>query len=187
MELAHDLNCDRRSQPRSIRTLKPVFVETEDTALVALMQDISTTGAGLAVTAPLRIGQDVRYRWGTRPFQTGRVIWVQNGRVGIANDCELLPDDLIEPNYRSVRVPLSAPATVFVGGKRLDAEILNVAQSGVSALTSQAVPSGALATIKIGRRYFEGATAKWTDKEQTGFRLARALPVSEMSNLLVGQ
>ena len=187
MELAYDLNYDRRSQPRSLRTYKPVFVETEGKALVALMHDISTTGAGLSANEPFRIGQELRYRWGTKPFQAGKVIWGQNHRVGIANDSEILPDDLLEPNYRSVRIPLCAPATVFVGGKRLDAEVLNVAQSGVSTLTSEPIPEGALATIKIGRRYFEAATAKWTDDERTGFRLGKALPVSELSSLLVGQ
>lgn len=181
------LGSERRSKVRAVRTFKPVCIEAEGQTLVALMRDISTTGAGFETETGLKVGQELRYRWGDEPFRKAEVIWVDGGRFGVANHEVLAPKDLFSKRYRSVRVPITAPTSIFVDGNRIEAEAVNFSQKGVCALVSDQIRNGALATLKIGKRYFEGATAKWGENDRIGFAFSKGMPIGEMSRLLVGR
>lgn len=178
---------ERRQMARSMRVFRPACLESEGETSVALMRDISRSGAGFEGTKRFLIGQEVRYRWGDNEYRSAKVIWVDGLRFGIANDELCHEADIIPANYRSVRIPISAPASIFVEGRRVDGELVNFAQKGVCALASSSITQGALATIKIGRRYIENITTKWIEGDRVGFALSKPLPVSEMAAITQGR
>lgn len=125
------------------------------------------------------------YRWGNEDFRHGTVIWSADGRFGVENDPGT-PAYSAKPGfaYRSVRIPVSLPASVFVGALRHEAEVVNLAHRGLCVLMDQPVIQGALATVRVGRLLLEAATVKWADGHEKGIALAQPLGMREMSCVL---
>lgn len=181
---------ERREAVRAIRTFKPMCVESEGRISVGLLRDLSLSGAGFDtcdMLSPFREGQELRYRCGDDEYRSATVKWVQNGRVGVLHHEPLSQIELSPESYRSVRVPFSAPTTIFVDGERLEGEIINFAQGGLCSLVSRRIRQGALATVMIGKRCFEGVATKWIKGERVGFSLQKAMPIPEMALLTEGR
>ena len=187
MDLEKFGQIERRQMERSMRVLRPACLEIDGAASVALMRDISRSGAGFEGAGRFVVGQEIRYRWGDNGYRSAKVIWVDGSRFGVANDQLCDEADLVPAKYRSVRVPISAPASLFVNGDRVEGEVINFAQRGVCILACSPVGQGALATIKIGRRFLENVTSKWIDGDRVGFALAEPLPVREMAAIAQGR
>ncbi|MCR2832465.1 hypothetical protein [Parerythrobacter lacustris] len=149
------------------------------------MRDLSHEGAGFESDIPLTCGQPISYRWGNEDFRHGTVIWSADGRFGVENDPGT-PSYTPCPGfaYRSVRIPASLPATVYVNAVRHEAELVNLAHRGLCVLMDQPVVAGALATVRVGRHLLEAATVKWADGYEKGIALARPLGVRELSAVL---
>lgn len=178
---------ERRAAIRAIRTFKPIYVEADDKSTVGVMRDISTDGVGFEADVGFKVGQELRYRWGDEPFVSGKVIWTGSGRFGIAHDEPLSPASLEPKRYRSVRVPILREATIYLDGRGIPAETVNFSQKGFCTLASERIRHGALVTLKVGNRFFERATAKWSADERVGFAIPEPLPVAHMSSLMAGQ
>ena len=176
---------DRRVSSRPSIRYQPACIEIDGNTSVALMRDLTENGAGFESDMNLITGQPIRYRWGNKDFHYGRVVWVENGRFGVENRSDIpkpTHDDCYR--YRSVRVPTAIGGVAYVGGKRKDCEVLNIAQRGVCISISGIVERGSLATIKIGKHCLEAATAKWVEGERLGFALSRPLRLGEISAIL---
>lgn len=177
----------RRENDRHLRVYKPALIECDGLGVVGILRDVSSKGAGFEVEGEhFKVGQAIDYRWGDRPDISGRIVWADAGRIGVLND-EIDADyEAALKRYRSVRLPFSAPANIYVDGMRLAAETLNFAQRGVCALVAGEIRQGALATIEIGRRCFQSATAKWIDGERVGFALRDTMGPGQMNALQAG-
>ncbi|MBX7532454.1 PilZ domain-containing protein [Qipengyuania sp. 1XM1-15A] len=186
----HNLNPhidERRTNFRHLRVFKPAFIESDGKRYVAMLRDLSPGGAGFELEdASLVEGQPVTYRWGDSDAIVGRVVWADAGRVGITNETIDKDFQLRLEKYRSVRMEMSAPAHIYSDGAKIAGETLNFGQRGLCALVSGQIRQGALATIEIGRRCFQNATAKWVDGERVGFALSETMNVSEMNLLQKG-
>ncbi|MXO50982.1 hypothetical protein GRI42_06660 [Erythrobacter gaetbuli] len=177
---------ERRHATRKIRTFMPACVETDSGTIIALLKDFSGHGAGFESDQSFSVGQRVRYRWGDEAFREAKVIWIDGNRFGVENT---EPSDAVAlnpKNYRSVRVDLNVPAVVFVGEKRYEGEVINFAQKGLCVRINGRIERGSLATVKVGRRYFENVTARWVEGDRVGFALSSSLPIQEMSKLASG-
>lgn len=177
---------ERRHATRTIRTFMPACVETDSGTIIALLKDFSGYGAGFESDQSVSVGQRVRYRWADETFREAKVIWVDGNRFGVENAEPSEAIALNPKNYRSVRVDLNAPAAVFVGENRYDGEVVNFAQKGLCVRTNGKIERGSLATIKVGRRYFENVTVRWVEGDRVGFALPSSLPIQEMSKFASG-
>lgn len=177
---------DRRQKARSVRTYMPACLQIDGQQAVALLRDLSEHGAGFEADLTLRAGQKISYRWGDELPRTGTVIWSDGSFFGIEND-EAANQVRRSDRYRAVRIPICAPATIFSENSRFDGEVLNIAQRGLCLLTSTGLREGALATIQIGRRVFENATAKWIDSERVGFGFSKPLSVAHTAAIMEGR
>ena len=175
---------DRRKQTRVKRVFKPAMIKADGISTVGMLRDISGAGIGLEVEEGLfQVGQNIECVWGCNDPLSGTVIWAEDGRIGVASH---VPDTKFEDTstqYRSVRIPVTAGANIYLDGKRLVAETVNFAQKGFCAVVSGKIRHGALATIEIGRRSFFNATAKWMKGEKAGFAIAQPLSIGEMQHL----
>lgn len=178
---------ERRAFSRAIRTFKPSCIEIDGSPGVALLRDLSPSGAGFESDQNVLVGQTLRYRWGDHDFRDGRVIWTNGSFFGVAND-EVAQEPITGCGIeRSVRIPLCAPATIFLDGSRIEAEVLNFSQRGLCALAAHPVRDGALVTVKVGRRYFESATSKWSRSSRMGVSFVKPMALPEMSALMAGR
>ena len=176
---------ERRASSRPSARFQTACIEIDGISSIALMRDLSQDGAGFESDVPLTCGQPISYRWGNEDFFHGKVIWAANGRFGVQND----PDSPVytpTPGYayRSVRIPVSLPASVYVDAVRHEAELVNLAHRGLCLLIDQPVVQGSLATIRVGCNLLEAATIKWSDGYEKGIALAQPLSLREMSAML---
>lgn len=177
---------ERREHTRAIRTLKPACLMFNDRSSVAMLRDLSETGAGFEAVDGFLVGQHLSYRWGDHGYRSGTVIWQEGNRFGVANCSER---NILESAaaYRSVRIPLAAPFSAYLEGHRIDGELLNFSQKGLCALVAKNFSRGALATVRIGNRFLANATVKWVDGDRVGFALPQGLSVREMNDVMRGR
>lgn len=181
------MQLERREVDRSLLIFQPACLEIDGKMHAALMRDISSHGAGFEGPASLQIGQTIRYRWSDEDFRSGTVSWLKDGRFGVTNDRPVVTN--LSRNgeaYRSVRIPVQVEGALFLNGIRQDAQICNFAQRGACVDFHGEIETGMAATIKFGRRYFEGAMARWIKGSKVGFTFQRPLPIGEMANMLDG-
>jgi hypothetical protein len=174
---------DRRRIERSIRTFRPACIEIAGKAYAATMKDCSDYGCGFDGEIPITKGETVRYRWGSRPFVTANVVWVDGTRFGLENEfpCEIAPSDAFP--YRSVRIPFEETAAVYFGGRCIVGSARNIAQKGFCITTPEPVPTGCLSTLEIAGAVFENATVRWTDGDQAGFALDKPMSIPTLASL----
>lgn len=176
---------DKRSLPRPSVRFQPACIEVDGRCHIALLRDTNRLGAGFESNLELTCGQPVRYRWGNEDFVDATVIWTGLGKFGVKINPGQLQVRRPSPYaYRSVRVPASLPVSVFAGYRRHDGELINFAHRGACVLLPQAIPEGALATVKIGRDEIEASIFKWADGIKRGIAFSRPLAIREMAAIL---
>lgn len=164
---------------------QPAYLEFEDKSYIALLCDISVSGAVFESDIEVIPDQPIRYKAGNSEFQGGKVSWIKNGRFGIQHDVVSLNDNRAGHfKYRSVRIPAALPATVYVNSSRHEAEIVNFSQRGLCVRLHQTVAPGSIGSVEVGQHLFEGAVFKWSQNERNGVALAGSLRISEMASLL---
>ena len=175
---------ERRRISRGQSTMLTACLELNGRTTVAIMRDFSIHGAGFECDKEVALGQTIRYRWGDERTRTGEVIWRRDGRFGVVNTVAVDCQSHTHRRSRSVRVPLTAPADIYTAQGRIEAEVLNIAHSGMCFLTAKPIEKGRLATIKIGRRRLEFATAKWNEGERVGVSFQKPITIYEMAAML---
>ena len=184
--MTNQISVERRHFDRHRKTYKHACIRTDGRELPVLMRDLSECGAGIETVRRLAVGQILDYRWDDEDFRTGKVIWVNENRVGIENAAVSNSLRKQQMPYRSVRVHASAPVSVFAGGRRIEGELWNVAKRGLCILTAAKIQQGALTTIRVGKRQIENVTAKWCGADKIGFAFPNALSIAEMVSLVEG-
>lgn len=177
--------CDRRKDCRPSVRFQPACLEFDHKSYIALLRDVSRSGAGFESDLPVRPGDILRYRWGNSDFINGRISWAQNGRFGVEN----LSTPAFYPvqskyAYRSVRIPVFAETTVYIDQKPQLAVLHNVAQRGVCVELPQSLRIGALLSIRLGTKICEAACVKWSAGNRTGVALRQSLRIGEITQAI---
>lgn len=176
---------ERRLSGRKRTMFQPACIEIESQNYAALIRDCSELGAGFEGDLHLKEGQPLRYRWGNESFYDAVVTWVKGHRFGVEDLRGKYENSERKPfNYRSVRIPTSRAAEVYIRGIRESGELLNVSQRGFCVLLQDALEPGTLATLKVGPNEIEAATLKWADGDRFGFIAPNPLRIEQMSALL---
>ena len=148
-----------------------------------MLRDISAEGAGFEGDVPLTAGEQVSVTWGTFQLSKAKVIWAIGNRFGLSLDVQKLQSEC-KLLYRSVRVPVGLPATVFLGGHREDGELINISQAGALVSYSGEAECGALASICCGEFVFPNSVLRWKANGVAGFRLEKAFPLRHIGSML---
>lgn len=176
---------ERRTLSRHSVRFQPACIQVDGRSHIALLKDTNRLGASFESNLEVTCGQPVRYRWGNEDCVDATVIWTGLGTFGVKINPGQL--QLRRPSpyaYRSVRVPASLPVSVLADHRRCDGELVNFAHRGACVLLPQAIPEGALATVKIGRDEIEASTFKWADGIKRGIAFSRPLAIREMAAIL---
>ncbi len=177
---------ERRETERSKKTFIPACLNRDDAVAVAMMRDLSESGAGFESDLPVSIDDLIDYKWGNEEFRSGRVIWADGSRFGVRNISARNPLDYSGSRYRSVRVPSKGAVRIYCDGSRIEGELVNVSQRGFCVSVPPAIRRGSLATIEVNDHCFEGVTAKWVSKDKAGLTLPAPLSLTKLNAVLQG-
>lgn len=176
---------DRRHEPRATSTFKSAYVRTQTGLFYVTLRNVSDSGVCLDAYPGAAEGDEIQYCFDSAGPRTGVVKWVKDGRFGVSAE----PDSLVNvtPQIfppRSVRLPLSFSANLFVCGRQEDAMISNLSIRGACISSPYKFQAGQLVSLKIAGRCFELATIRWARQGCAGVRFAEPMHPGEFRNLV---
>lgn len=174
---------DRRDKERARTVFQSACIEDETGPHVAVLRDLSPSGAGFEADIRVSVGQLVHVRWGSLAPIPATVRWSVNGRFGVGGN---LTGAFAghDHAYRSVRIPLGLFARIYVNGRPIEGELINMSQGGAAFSTQESVAPGQLATIQCGNWTSEGACIKWVAEGMAGIRLAKPITLQQFSKIV---
>lgn len=176
---------DRRNEPRKISTFKSAYVRTEQGLHFVTLRNISDSGICLDTYPGVAEGQQIEYCIDSAGPRTGIVRWVHDGRFGVSADAAESPAiDLAAYPARSVRIPLSFSAHLFVGGRQEQVIIHNLSIRGTCISSLPGFEPGQLVSVKIADTVFELASIRWVAQGRAGVRFAAPIHPAAFRDLV---
>lgn len=173
---------ERRKLWRFPAAFRPACVMVDGRMLLGTIRNMSRKGVMVELDTPLRPGTKVAYFWDETRLVNATVIWCDENRVGLENEKE---ERLYDPtySYRSVRVPCSLEAMVWIKGDSRRVTVLNLSLGGMRIKNAE-VHVGVPLTVRIGGAELYNVAVKWTKKDEAGLRFAERLNRQQLSAIL---
>lgn len=176
---------DRRHEPRATSTFKSAYVQTQSGLFYVTLRNVSDSGVCLDAYPGAAEGDEIQYCFDSTGPRTGVVKWVKDGRFGVSTE----PDSFVNgtpQNFppRSVRLPLSFAASLFINGHQEGVMISNLSIRGACINSPYKLQAGQLVSLKIADRCFELATIRWARQGCAGVRFAEPMHPGEFRNLV---
>jgi len=173
---------ERRSRRRMQTAFRPACIVTKGRIALGLLRNISQDGAMIEIDEKLNVGDRVAYFWDEQRLIDARVVRVDGNRYGLANDDEQRADE-VDRRFRSVRVPCTVEADIWVGGEHHRARIANLSLGGMQAYGITA-RKGAPLTIRFAGIELCNACVVWSKGGRTGIRFEQRLSRSQLAATL---
>lgn len=176
---------DRRHEPRATSTFKSAYVRTQSGLFYVTLRNVSDSGVCLDAYPGAAEGDEIQYCFDSAGPRTGVVKWVKDGRFGVSAEADSLANgspQIFPP--RSVRLPLSFSAHLFVNGRQEAVTISNLSIRGACISSPYEFRAGQLVSLKIADRCFELATIRWARQGCAGVRFAEPMHPGEFRNLV---
>lgn len=176
---------DRR-EGRRLRTIYwPALIENAGRLSFAIMRNVSHEGASFVGVSGVRAGDTISYKVANSEKIVAEVIWTDGDRIGVRNNSAVadLTFSLDQP-YRSVRLPIEAPISVFKLGTELHGQLKNLSQRGACIAHNAIFSAGEYLTLKIGKITIEKVTVVWTAGDAAGLRFSHALQPEVLRQVL---
>lgn len=177
---------DRRLEARAISTFKSAYLRSKAGLHFVTLRNISASGICLDACPDLAEGDLVEYCFDGNAPRTGIVRWVDAGRCGVSADDVATPDADTTRCLpaRTVRLPLSCSARLFVDGRPHDVVVHNLSIRGTCIGGFGKLVPGQLVSIAIGNRTFALASVRWTEQDLAGIRFDTPVHPAEFRDLV---
>ncbi len=176
---------DRRQAQRSIATFKSAYVLNSAGIHFVTLRNISETGICFDACPGVSVGDEITFSYDSEGPKSGTVRWVADGRFGVSASIGQLPGSCPSRRpLRSVRLPMSLKAELFVEGRREQVAIHNLSLRGTCIDSVPGLRPGQLVSIEIGGRSFELATVRWQAAHRAGICFAKPVAPHEFRALV---
>lgn len=173
---------DRREARRFKTAFRPGCVVVGNRVLLGMIRNMSKDGVMIEIDKPLRIGQRVAYFWDEKSLVPAKVAWSEGNRHGLENDDEATIFDT-RFSYRSVRVPCTLDAEIWVSGNRHRVEVANLSLGGMRVRGLGDVARRPLTICMAGMEIYN-AEIRWTRGGESGIRFTDRLTQSQLAAVL---
>lgn len=176
---------DRRSEERARKVFRAAYVRSDGLVHFAYLRNISHSGASFSGISSMKVGDLVSYCYEGPNLVDGVVRWTNGDQFGVENMVagNSSQTDRNPYPYRSVRLPISYPVSIFIRGELYETSLYNLSISGACIANPGTLSKGMLLSVDIGNQLFPESTVKWVDSDRAGIRFARRLADTEISAL----
>lgn len=174
---------DRRSEERHDTIYRPCCILCDGKVHLGLIRNQSPGGAQVEVDADLKAGDEVIYFWDYKNSVDARVVWAEDGRIGLIHTADVDPFKHKFPP-RSVRVPLKGEATVWFNGVKDTVEVENISLGGMSVVDEGVLDVGTRLTIQFCGIEICDASVRWQGGGRAGIRFAERLNRKSLAKIL---
>lgn len=188
-----DTHEDRRADRRHSTVLLMGKVDHGEHQSACLVHDISRQGLMARFTRQFAIGDVLDIEVRGMPSVRGIVRWVAGHRAGVAfaDAQDLGPVFCLRGHdgviARAPRFALAGIARLTLGGRAVEAELLDISAGGVKLRSASAVEGGQAGRIvlpDLAEPLF--GTVCWTSEDRFGVRFVAPLPLVAMARILAG-
>ncbi len=176
---------ERREEPRARSMFKSAYIRTESGLQFVTLRNISDSGVCLDAWAGVAEGDDVEFCIDSSGLKKGTVRWVKGALCGISSsglDPWQCGAQAFPP--RSVRLPLSVPAQIYVNGRAEQVALQNLSIRGACFRSSIALVPGQLVSLRMAEVCFERANIRWVQDGLFGLRFADPVHPAIFRNLV---
>jgi len=176
---------DRRQQPRVRSMFVSAYIRTGNGLQFVTLRNISEAGLCFDAYPGVTEGDEIEFCVDAGGLHCGTVRWVKDGRCGVSSDRHGLTDRSALPfPPRSVRLPLTAPADLFVRGQRSQVTLSNLSMRGACVSGDLALAPGQLVSLRIGDCFLEMAAVRWSKPGLSGIRFAAPIRLGRFRELV---
>jgi hypothetical protein len=164
---------------------KGAYVRNKDELHFVTLRNISESGLCFDVFPGVEVGAEIEFCFDSVEPKTGVVKWVQDGRFGVnVPEGSLLLPHQTGARPRTVRVPLSVKARVYIDGQRTEVSVHNLSLRGFCVDHVTGMRVGQLISIELGGHSFALATVRWLRNNRAGICLAEPVQFAQFRELV---
>jgi len=177
---------ERRRERRGISTFRSAYVRAGGAFYFVTLRNISDSGICLEGDVDVAVGDTIEYCFDSNGERSGVVKWVEDGRFGVSAASDEVPPDGLGAAYppRSVRLPITYTASLFVDGCSRTVELHNLSLRGACVAGMESLAPGQLVSLEIAGRSFELATVRWARAGLAGIRFAEPVETGLFRDLV---
>jgi hypothetical protein len=174
---------DQRREGRVQTVYQPCCVRSGAQCNLGLIRNISQGGLMIETDLDVEPGIEIEYFQETVHWRRARVIWRKGRRLGLENIDEFEPDSPSFP-HRSLRIPTSLVARLWLAGRGVEVGIGNISHKGVLAFGVPPIACGQLVTLTIAGREFANTSLRWWADGSAGFQFERPISMRALTELI---
>ncbi|EAQ30115.1 hypothetical protein NAP1_05045 [Erythrobacter sp. NAP1] len=174
---------ERRANRRFLAAFRPACLIINNRIRLGMIRNMSDLGVMIECETPLKKGDRVSYFWDENKIVQARVAWSDGNRHGLDNDEQARVFDP-EHSYRSVRIPCSLHAKVWISGNCHTVRVVNLSMGGMQ-IDGIEARAGSPLTIAIGGLEIYNACVRWSNGRLAGIHFPKRLSQSELAQLML--
>lgn len=182
---------DRRAADRFCTVCRIAKIERQDDAGLWRVRNISDRGMMLSADVPVEKGERLEIALSENIVLTGRVVWAEKGRCGVAFDEEVdgvgllkqLAAEQREGGYRAPRLPVRAKATATTDDWALPIELVDLSQSGAGFVHDGRVEAGMVLKLALEGGIRRQAVVRWSRGGRGGLWLTEPLDRTDLESI----
>lgn len=182
---------DRRAADRFCTVCRIAKIERQDDAGLWRVRNISDRGMMLSADVPVEKGERLEIALSENINLTGRVVWAEKGRCGVAFDEEVdgvgllkqLAAEQREGGYRAPRLPVRVKATAATDDWTLPIELVDVSQSGAGFVHDGRFEAGMVLKLTLEGGIRRQAVVRWSRGGRGGLWLTEPLERTDLESI----
>lgn len=182
---------DRRAADRFCTVCRIAKIERQDDAGLWRVRNISDRGMMLSADVPIEKGERLEIALSENIVLTGRVVWAEKGRCGVAFDEEIdgvgllkqLAAEQRDGGYRAPRLPVRVKATATTDDWALPIELVDLSQSGAGILHDGRVEAGMVLKLALEGGIRRQAVVRWSRGGRGGLWLTEPLDRADLESI----
>lgn len=188
-------DAERRKDSRTTAVYRPVLLEAEGFTGFCLLRNLSSSGMMGVAYADFAEGEQVSVQFIPGHVVTGKVVWSQDGRVGVQFDEEIdlvgslrnMGSTYFESQLnRAPRLQLNSVGHAVIGSTQWTITVHDISQRGVKATLPSARP-GDEATIYLPGMEPRKAVVRWSQGDTVGLNFVRPIAFEELARWAIEQ
>lgn len=187
-----DRTNDRRASDRYRSVCRIARVTRRDDSGLWRVRNISDDGLMLSADVAVNVGETLDIALSETVRVTGRVVWADRGRCGVAFDAKIdvaatlraLAAEQRSENYRALRLPVAAEAILMLGTQSLPIDLIDISPQGAGYLCNARLdPASELDLVLPGAELRRRAIVRWTSGNRGGLWFTQPLDRTDLESI----
>lgn len=192
MGIASDqADTDRRNGSRHCTVYRIAAVERTGDAGFWRVRNISDSGMMLAASVEVTPGERLQIALSDTARLTGKVVWAENGRCGVAFDAPINSAQLLKQlaaeqktsGYRAPRLAVRSHATIVTKEGSQEVEVVNLSHQGAGLVHDGDIMVGTKLEIVLAGGIRRRGIVRWSRKGQSGVWLTAPLEQADLESI----